>query len=76
MVLYAGTTIRVWEGVVQRLKAQAHDVKMNSELPDFLSSIFNRAATAGHGKEDVGALVKVLRAPWAGWDYRRPSTGV
>lgn len=61
--LYAGTTIRVWEGVVQRLKAQAHDVNMNSELPDFFSSIFNRAVAAGHGEEDVAALIKVLRDP-------------
>ncbi len=59
--LYAGTTIGVWKGVVQRLKAQAHDANINSELPDFFSRIFNRAVAAGHGEEDVAALIKVFR---------------
>ncbi len=59
--LYAGTTIGVWKGVVQRLKAQADDANINSELPDFFSRIFNRAVAAGHGEEDVAALIKVFR---------------
>lgn len=34
---------------------------MSSELPDFLSRLFKRAVAAGHGEEDIAALVKVLR---------------
>ncbi len=59
--LHPGATIRVWEEVVQRLQTQARDAGMNYELPDFISSIFKRAVAAGHGEEDVAALIKVLR---------------
>jgi len=59
--LYDGATVRVWDEVVERLQSQARDAGMSSELPDFLSSLFKRAVAAGHGGEDVAALVKVLR---------------
>ena len=59
--LYPGASIRVWEEVVQRLQSQARDAKMSSEFPDNISGIFNRAIAAGHGEEDLAALVKVLR---------------
>ncbi len=59
--LYDGTTIRVWEEVVQRLQTQARDTGMNGDLPDYLSRLFKRAVAAGHGEEDIAALIKVLR---------------
>ena len=59
--LYDGATIRVWEEVVQRLQTQARDAGMNGELPDYLSSLYKRAVAAGHGEEDIAALIKVLR---------------
>ncbi len=59
--LYDGASIRVWEGVAQRLQAQALDAEINSEIPDFISGIFKRAVAAGHGEEDLAALIKVLR---------------
>ncbi len=59
--LHPGATIRVWEGVVQRLQSQAGDAGMTSEVPDFISGVFKRAVAAGHGEEDVAALIKVLR---------------
>ena len=59
--LYPGASIRVWEEVVQRLQSQARDAKMSSEFPNNISGIFNRAIVAGHGEEDLAALVKVLR---------------
>ncbi len=34
---------------------------MNGELPDYLSSLYKRAVAAGHGEEDIAALIKVLR---------------
>lgn len=59
--LYDGATVRVWGEVVERLQSQARDAGMSSELPDFLSRLFKRAVAAGHGEEDIAALVKVLR---------------
>jgi 3-hydroxyisobutyrate dehydrogenase-like beta-hydroxyacid dehydrogenase len=59
--LYDGATIRVWEEVVQRLQSQARDAGMNSDLPDYLSRLYKRAVAAGHGEEDIAALIKVLR---------------
>ena len=53
--------IRVWEEVVQRLQTQARDAGMNGDLPDYLSRLFKRAVAAGHGEEDIAALIKVLR---------------
>jgi 3-hydroxyisobutyrate dehydrogenase-like beta-hydroxyacid dehydrogenase len=58
---YDGATVRVWEEVVQRLRTQARDAGMNSALPDFLSRLFKRAVAAGHGEEDIAALIKALR---------------
>ena len=59
--LYDGASVRVWEEVTQRLQAQARDAEMNSELPDFVSSIFKRAMSSGLGEEDLAALIKVFR---------------
>lgn len=59
--LYDGATVRVWEEVVQRLQTQARDADMNGELPDFLSRLFKRAVAAGHGEEDIAAVIKALR---------------
>lgn len=56
-----GASIRVWAECVQRMQSQANDTQMNSELVDFLSSIFKRAGAAGYGEEDLAALIKVLR---------------
>lgn len=57
-----GATISVWAGAVDRIREQAVDAKINSEVPDFVSSFINRAIAAGHGEEDIAALIKVLRA--------------
>lgn len=59
--LYDGATVRVWGEVVERLQSQAREAGMNGELPDFLSRLFKRAVAAGHGEEDIAALVKALR---------------
>jgi len=59
--LYDGATVRVWEEVVQRLQTQARDAGMNSELPDCLSRLFKRTVAAGHGEEDIAAVIKALR---------------
>lgn len=59
--LHDGASIRVWGECVQRMQSQAKDTQSNSELSDFLSSIFKRAVAAGYGEEDLAALIKVLR---------------
>ena len=59
--LHGGASLGVWTGVVRRLQTQACDAGINSELPDFLAGIYQRGVDTGHGKEDVAALVKVLR---------------
>lgn len=56
-----GATLAVWEGALQRIQQQAADAGLNGEIPDFASSFFQRAIAAGHGEEDVSALIKVLR---------------
>lgn len=57
-----GATISVWGAALQRIQDQARDAGINSEVPDFVSAMFKRAIAAGHGEEDIAALIKVLRA--------------
>jgi 3-hydroxyisobutyrate dehydrogenase-like beta-hydroxyacid dehydrogenase len=60
--LHGGASLVVWAGVVRRFQTRARDAGIDSELPDFLARIYQRGVDAGHGEEDVAALVKVLRA--------------
>jgi 3-hydroxyisobutyrate dehydrogenase-like beta-hydroxyacid dehydrogenase len=48
---------RGFEGIVQ----QAREARINSEFPTFALGLLRRAIAAGHGEEDFGALIKVLR---------------
>lgn len=57
-----GATLTVWEAALRRVQRQARDAGINSEVPDLISGLFNRAIAAGLGDEDVAAVVKVLRA--------------
>jgi len=54
-------TISVWNGVSKRIRTQAHDTGINSEIPEFISRMLKRAVSAGYGEEDIAALIKVLR---------------
>lgn len=54
-------TVRVWQGVLRRLQGQAQLVRINREFLEFGAGIVERAITAGHGDEDVAALIKVFR---------------
>lgn len=56
-------TVAVWDGAARRFKEQAQNAGISSEFPDFAANILGRALRAGHGTEDVAALVKVLRGP-------------
>lgn len=61
--LYDGASLNVWNDVVKRIVSHAEETKTNSELPTFLSQIYQRGVDAGHGAEDRAALVKVLTDP-------------
>jgi 3-hydroxyisobutyrate dehydrogenase-like beta-hydroxyacid dehydrogenase len=56
-----GATLAVWAAALQRIRTQAGDAGLNNEIPGFIAGFFERAMAAGHGEEDVAALVKVLR---------------
>lgn len=59
--LHDGGSLDVWADVVDRIRDQAQAAGINADLPEFLSRLYRRAADAGHGAEDVAALIKVLR---------------
>ena len=56
-----GATLTVWEAALQSVQTQANDAQINCDIPDFVSSLFNRAIAAGYGEDDVAAVIKVLR---------------
>lgn len=59
--LHDGASLSVWTDVVQRLLSHANESGINSELPNFLSNLYQRGVSAGYGDEDRAALIKVLR---------------
>ena len=46
----------------RRLAQAARESGINAEFPTFAAALFKRAMAAGHGDEEVAALIKVLRA--------------
>jgi len=57
-----GATLRVWNVALRRVREQAREASINTEFPDFISDILDRAEAAGHGEEHIAAMVKVLRS--------------
>lgn len=54
-------TLTVWNAALRRIRDHARVAEINSEVPDFVAGILDRAETAGHGAEHIAAMVKVLR---------------
>jgi 3-hydroxyisobutyrate dehydrogenase-like beta-hydroxyacid dehydrogenase len=54
-------TLSVWNTALRRLQEQARDAGINSEVPDLVCGILDRAEAAGYGGEHIAAMVKVLR---------------
>ena len=54
-------TLGVWREALRRIQIHAQDAGITSEIPDFCAGFLDRAIAAGHGEEDIAALVKVLR---------------
>ncbi|MBY8977711.1 NAD(P)-dependent oxidoreductase [Rhodobacteraceae bacterium NNCM2] len=59
--LHPGASLSVWAKVVHRIRDQAASTGIDTSLPDFLASLYDRGIEAGLGEEDVAALVKVMR---------------
>ena len=55
------SSLMTYASAAERLVRQAQDAQINSEFPTFASGLFRQAMAAGHGEEEVAALVKVLR---------------
>jgi len=53
--------LRVWEAAAQNIRTQANEVGINTDFPDYVANLFEKAMDAGYGEEHVMALVKVLR---------------
>ncbi len=56
-----GATLDVAASALARIRQQAEDAGINSELPDLLCDLAKRAQTAGYGTEETAAVIKVLR---------------
>ena len=52
-----GTSIEV----VSAIQSLANDLGINTELPDFILGLYQRAAQAGYLKQDNGSLINVFR---------------
>ncbi len=56
-----GATVDVAGGALARIRQQATDAGINSELPDLWCDWVKRAQTAGYGSEETAAVIKVIR---------------
>jgi len=54
-------TLSTWATAFQSISRQALDSGINNEVPQLMSSLFDRALAVGHGDEDVTALFKTMR---------------
>ncbi len=54
-------TLSVWNAGLQRIREHSRGAEINSEVPDLVAGILDRAETTGHGGEHIAAMVKVLR---------------
>jgi 3-hydroxyisobutyrate dehydrogenase-like beta-hydroxyacid dehydrogenase len=54
-------TLSTWATAFHSISRQAIDSGINNEVPQLMSSLFDRALKAGHGDEDVTALFKTMR---------------
>ncbi|MFP6741381.1 MAG: NAD(P)-binding domain-containing protein [Alphaproteobacteria bacterium] len=54
-------SLRIWESAVQRIRTQGRDAGINTDFPDYVARLFEKAIDAGYGEQHVMALVKILR---------------
>jgi 3-hydroxyisobutyrate dehydrogenase-like beta-hydroxyacid dehydrogenase len=53
--------LELWAGGIERIVQQAQDSHINAAFPMFTAALFQKAMTAGYGREEVSALFKVLQ---------------
>jgi 3-hydroxyisobutyrate dehydrogenase-like beta-hydroxyacid dehydrogenase len=67
-VIQAGTykrpesSVRICAKAFELFVRQAREARINSDFPEFGMGIFKKAMAAGYGEEEVGAVIKALRA--------------
>ena len=54
-------TLRIWDSAAQRIRTQGQDAGINTDFPDYVTRLFEKAINAGYGEQHVMALFKVLR---------------
>lgn len=54
-------SLQVWGDALGHVQQQGIDAQINTEFPDFVASLFNRAIAAGHGQKNVMSLLKVIQ---------------
>ncbi|GMQ83222.1 MAG: NAD(P)-binding domain-containing protein [Rhodothermia bacterium] len=54
-------TLQVWRAALKHIQTQGKDAGINTEFPDYVDGLFEKAVEAGYGEQHVMALVKVLR---------------
>jgi 3-hydroxyisobutyrate dehydrogenase-like beta-hydroxyacid dehydrogenase len=59
---YADTSapMELWAAAIQFIAQHAQDSQINAEFPLFIAALFQKAMTAGYGREEVSAVFKVL----------------
>lgn len=54
-------SLQVWGEALQHIQQQGIDALINTEIPDFIAGLFDRAIDAGYAQKNVMSLVKVLQ---------------
>ena len=54
-------SVNVAIGCISSIKSHSDDLNINSEVPEFLLSLYYRAAAAGYQHQDAASLIQVLR---------------
>ncbi len=57
----AGASVDIAGSAVTRMRQQAQDAGINSELPDLLCDWVKRAQVAGYGSQETAAVIKAIR---------------
>jgi 3-hydroxyisobutyrate dehydrogenase-like beta-hydroxyacid dehydrogenase len=65
--------LETWAVALSKVIKEHAERGLNVELPQAISSLLNRAVKAGYGKEEIAAVIKVMRCkPSAEFEQNRP----
>ncbi len=54
-------SLQVWGQALRHIQQQGRDAAINTEIPDFIAGLFDRAIAAGYAQKNVMSLIKVLQ---------------